>query len=139
MIDSFQGQYRFLSNFFAAPIVYKDKIYPTSEHLFQALKTTEGAEREWVRQAKTAGQAKHRGKIISMREDWDAVKVDIMRDVLKLKFSQNPDLAARLLETGDEELVEGNTWGDVEWGVCNGVGQNKLGILLQELRKTLSD
>ncbi|MHA2279945.1 MAG: NADAR family protein [Promethearchaeota archaeon] len=131
------GQYRFLSNFWLAPIVYKNEEYPSSEHLFQALKTLSATEREWIRTSATPGQAKRRGKEITRRPDWEEVKDDIMRNVLRLKFAQNPALGQLLTDTGDQELVEGNTWGDVEWGVCNGVGKNKLGLMLQEIRKDL--
>lgn len=137
MIDSFEGEYRFLSNFYSAPIKYHGMIYPSSEHLYQALKTLDLTDRTWIKNAETAGQAKKRGKEVTLREDWDDIKDDVMRDILKLKFEQNPELAQKLIDTGDQELVEGNWWGDVEWGVCKGVGKNKLGLLLQELRTKL--
>ncbi len=139
MIDKFEGEYRFLSNFSKGQIEYEGEVYLTSEHFFQAAKTINDAEQEFVRIAPTPGEAKKRGKKITLREDWDEVKDGIMRKALRLKFEQNPELAKKLMDTGCQELVEGNTWGDVEWGVCFGTGQNKLGLLLQELRETLLD
>jgi predicted NAD-dependent protein-ADP-ribosyltransferase YbiA (DUF1768 family) len=59
-----------------------------------------------------------------------------MRDLLIQKFSQDPFKAA-LLATGDAYLEETNHWGDVYWGVCNGVGQNRLGHALMEIRADL--
>ena len=53
------------------------------------------------------------------------------------KFSTNESLKKRLLETGDEELIEGNTWNDTYWGVCKGVGLNKLGEILMRVREEL--
>ena len=60
-----------------------------------------------------------------------------MARVIRLKFTQHPVLAARLLQTGEEELIEGNTWNDRFWGQCQGVGENHLGRLLMELRTAL--
>lgn len=111
MIDSFKGEYRFLSNFSPGQIKHGE-VYPTAEHLYQALKTLDPEERKFVRIAPTPGEAKRRGKKITLREDWDKVKDNIMRMILALKFSQNPNLMKKLLATGDQQLIEGNTWGD---------------------------
>lgn len=137
MIDSFTGKYKFLSNFGLAEIEYKGKFYPTSEHLYQALKTSDSEEHEFVRISPTPGEAKNRGKKITRRENWDEAKDGVMKMILRLKFQQNPNLAQQLLDTGSQELIEGNTWGDLYWGKCFGNGQNKLGIFLQELRDEL--
>lgn len=56
-----------------------------------------------------------------------------MLDLQRQKYTV-PYLREKLLATGDAELVEGNTWGDRFWGVCNGVGQNWLGRLLMQVR-----
>lgn len=39
---------------------------------------------------------------------------------------QNEELKQKLLATGNEELVEGNNWGDTFWGMVNEVGENHL-------------
>lgn len=57
-----------------------------------------------------------------------------MRELLKQKFAKEP-FRTWLLNTGNEQLVEGNTWGDTFWGVCNGKGKNYLGALLMEIRE----
>lgn len=59
-----------------------------------------------------------------------------MKDLLECKFSQNPALKIKLIQTGNKKLIEGNTWGDVFWGVSsrNGKGKNVLGQLLTKLR-----
>jgi ribA/ribD-fused uncharacterized protein len=86
-----------------------------------------------------AGQSKKLGKRVELRPDWEDVKIDIMRQVLKSKFTQNPELKAQLIATGDAELIEGNNWNDRFWGVCRGKGQNHLGKLLMEVRAELMD
>jgi predicted NAD-dependent protein-ADP-ribosyltransferase YbiA (DUF1768 family) len=57
-----------------------------------------------------------------------------MRECLVAKFGQNPELMQLLKDTGDSILIEGNSWGDQFWGVCNSVGKNWLGKLLMEIR-----
>jgi hypothetical protein len=79
---------------------------------------------------------------ISLRPDWEKIKVDVMRTGLMLKFT-DAALAEKLLATGDEELVEGNWWHDNTWGNCHCPqcsrvgGRNLLGMLLMEVRKEL--
>jgi len=135
VIDSFRGQYDFLSNF--SPYGFCDnegKYYKTVEHFFQSQKTKDFEEREKIRKAKSPKQAKARGRKVKLRKDWDEIKDRIMYTGLKLKFHQNPDIKEKLLETGNCMLVEGNWWGDTYWGICNGNGENKLGKLLMLLR-----
>lgn len=137
MIDSFRGRYGFLSNFYrhARPIRLLDGSECfTVEHAFQAMKTHDPGERRRIVAAKTPGKAKALGRRATLRPDWDREKLGIMREVLRLKFQNNPELKDKLLETGDAELIEGNTWGDTFWGVCRGRGENHLGKLLMELR-----
>ena len=55
------------------------------------------------------------------------------------KFTQNEELKEKLLATENEELVEGNTWHDTYWGVCNRRGKNKLGKILMRIREELRD
>ena len=62
-----------------------------------------------------------------------------MYDVCKAKFTQNPNLAQLLIETGDATLIEGNNWDDVVWGVCNGVGENRLGKILMQIRTEIKE
>lgn len=133
VIDSFSGSYRFLSNFYPCPIVYENDLYPSLEHAFQAAKTTDSKEREWVRSARQPGEAKRRGRKVTKRSEWDDIRVNVMRELLLQKFN-NPELRQRLLNTGEAQLIEGNNWGDVFWGVCRGRGENWLGKLLMEVR-----
>lgn len=135
-ITSFHGPYRFLSNFYPAPVMLDGFVYPTVEHAFQAAKTTDPAMRWHFLRAQTPGDAKRLGRQITLRNDWESIKLQIMMDLVWLKF-QEPSLAARLVETAGRDLVEGNHWNDTFWGVCNGVGTNWLGLILMTVRDTI--
>ena len=142
MIVEFDGQYAFLSNFYPSPFVHEGIVYPTNEHFFQAMKTLDVEIRKAIAAAPTPGAAKRMGRHVSLRPDWEKIKVDVMRTGLMLKFT-DAALAEKLLATGDEELIEGNFWHDNTWGSCqcdacfNIPGRNMLGMLLMELRKEL--
>lgn len=135
MIDSFEGDYRWLSNFATAPVELDGVLYPTVEHAYQAAKTLDIHQRYRILDL-TAGQAKRYGRRVTLREDWDDIKLDIMQELLEHKFSITL-YKNKLLATGCEEIVEGNTWGDTFWGVCNGEGRNELGKLIMRVREKL--
>lgn len=136
-IERFTGDYDFLSNFYPCRIIINEHWYTTAEHAFQAQKATSEGERNWVATAPTPGGAKQRGKKVRLRDDWNKVRLDVMYQVVEAKFRQNPDLANRLIATKFEELVEGNTWNDKFWGVCNDKGENHLGKILMKVRHVL--
>lgn len=135
-IESFSGEYRFLSNFFPSEIEVEGKTYATVEHAFQALKTENPTEREIVRSARTPGQAKKLGRRVTLRPDWNTARVGVMKMLLEKKFTDKV-LRAELLATDNADLIEGNYWNDTFWGVCRGRGENWLGKLLMEVRERL--
>lgn len=131
--------YGFFSNFSRHAIYLKGKIWPTSEHYFQAQKFVGTAKEEEVRLAVTPGDAVKIGRDRNnpLRSDWITVKEDIMSNALYAKFTQHPDLRAKLLETGNAELIE-HTPNDSYWGDGgDGSGKNRLGILLMEIREQI--
>jgi ribA/ribD-fused uncharacterized protein len=139
MIDSFRGPYRFLSNFAPVPHGIRDAdfIYLTVEHAYQAAKTDSLSLRRAIATARTPGDAKRLGRHAPVREGWEEMRVPVMYGLLRQKFKPGSDLAAQLRATGDVALVEGNTWGDRFWGVCDGTGLNTLGRLLMIVRAEL--
>ncbi|MGN6106824.1 MAG: NADAR family protein [Kofleriaceae bacterium] len=137
MINSFQGSYRFLSNFWPSVVVLAGAPYPSVEHAYQAAKSNDPDFRRRVSACSTPGHAKSLGRRAALRADWESVKVATMRALVRQKFEAGSDLAAQLIATGDSELVEGNTWGDTFWGVCRGVGENWLGRILMDVRRDL--
>ena len=82
--------------------------------------------------------AKHTGRHVHLRKDWENIKYPIMEDIVRNKFQQNPDLAQKLIATGDAYLEEENTWGDRIWGTVNHLGENHLGKILMKIRTELS-
>lgn len=134
MISSFRDEYFFLSNFYPVEIKLDGIVYPNAESAFQAQKTLDVEERRKFSMLKNPVQAKHLGRKVKLRDDWEEVKLDIMTEVVSQRFLQHPHLIEMLLQTGDEELIEGNKWGDRFWGVCKGKGENHLGKILMKIR-----
>ena len=128
-ISSFQGQHRWLSNFW--PVHGS-----TAEHQYQARKTLDPRQRERILNASTPYAAKKMARSIALRPDWNEVRVPLMASVIKWKFT-DAALAQKLLATGEQNIVEGNAWGDTFWGVCRGVGENHLGEILMAQREYL--
>jgi len=136
MIDSFSGEYRFLSNFYMIDVEFEGMVYRSVEHAYQAAKSTDLSIRKHIQQFLTPGKAKRFGKSIEIREDWERVKVGIMYELIRKKFN-NEELKSKLLDTGDLWIIEGNNWNDTFWGYCNGDGRNVLGVILMNVRDEL--
>lgn len=135
-IDKFEGNFRFLSNFWPSVVQLDGVKFSSVEHAYQAAKTFDDEMRQKIKNAKTANIAKKLGQKVELRKDWESVKLDVMEKLLREKFAI-PELKQLLLDTGDAELVEGNWWGDRFYGVCDGKGLNHLGRLLMLIRSDL--
>ena len=141
MISSFTGGYKFLSNFY--PCFVYDKLkgfrYKSVEHYYQANKTSIYSEREYVAEANSPGEAKKRGNSVTLLENWNDIKTEIMLYCLLSKFSDEK-LRISVLNTNYNRLIEKNYWHDNYWGNCNCekcksiIGLNKLGKLLEFVR-----
>jgi ribA/ribD-fused uncharacterized protein len=137
VIDSFQGEYRWLSNFAPVSIVFDGVEYPSTEHAYQSAKTTDKDIRLIISQTQKAGEVKKLGRTINIRDDWDSIKYETMKKLLWQKFNKDP-YKSKLMATGEQEIIEGNWWGDTYWGVCKGVGDNNLGKLIMKIRECLN-
>lgn len=135
-ITRFEGEYYFLSNFYEHTFEFRDHEFQTAEHAYQGMKAIHPKEFHFVRKAPSPSAAKKRGQNVDLRDNWDRMKIRIMRDILEAKFS-DPDLRERLEMTYPAVLIEGNDWGDDFWGVADGTGQNWLGRLLMQVRDKL--
>ncbi len=133
-IENFRGKYNFLSNFSGHRVKYDGVTWETSEHAYQAAKTHDKDEKTMIQLCLTPGASKKAGKKITLRDDWDQVKLGIMDRIVHSKFAGNSSLTRKLLATEDAEIIEGNSWGDSYWGVCEGKGQNNLGKILMKVR-----
>lgn len=154
-IDQFRGRYEFLSNFYPTPIHYDGITYPSAEHAYQAAKCLDdssilntaigawtlaatGLELKFaIAMEPSSGKAKRMGRLLPLRPDWEQVKLDIMLQIVTLKF-KDEHLAAMLKRTAPCILIEGNNWGDTYWGVdvAKG-GLNMLGKVLMHVRDNL--
>lgn len=141
-IRNFRGEYRFLSNFYPCRITYNGYQYTNVEAAFQSEKSADLRDCSQFTSL-SARVAKQVGRSVKLREDWEQSKVDVMSDLLRVKFLSNPELLAKLLQTGDAQLSEGNNWHDNFWGDCGcercagKPGKNTLGRLLMELRGSI--
>jgi hypothetical protein len=137
MIRIFNGKNKFLSNF------HWHEGW-TVEHVFQAAKTHDHLHKGRILAAKTPKEAKKFGRGAPLRLDWEDVKEEVMLQALRQKFAI-PELRRQLLDTGYQELEEGNYWHDNEWGNCYCMkcrtiaGKNKLGILLMQVREEIAN
>ena len=144
----YEHDFYVLSNFSAFRLQWKGVNFDTSEHAYHwekfsgvdddaafAALDTQGA----IMYAPSAHEA---FKIAERRRhlrriNWDSMKVDVMRNILRAKAAQHEYVRRKLLATGDRDLVE-DSWRDDFWGWGpNRDGQNMLGKLWMEIRTEL--
>ena len=139
MIKQFRDEHIWLSNMTSVKITYKGIEYASSEHAYMSAKSDS---MEWKSRCAdsqiTAPQIKRESREIILIDDWDNIKLDVMAEVIDLKFSEEP-FKTLLLKTGDTHIQEGNTWNDTFWGVNldTGEGENNLGKIIMEKRNKL--
>jgi ribA/ribD-fused uncharacterized protein len=151
MISDFHGEHFFLSNFYPRSFSYRSPRFglhgaQSGEHAYQAEKAETLEEFQRILGLATPGQTKRAGRSVQMRADWETVKYEVMWNVLWHKFQDSALMRRDLLETGDEILVEGNTWHDNVWGDCScgrpacaSKGENWLGEQLMLIRKMIRE
>lgn len=149
-IKSFRENYSFLSNMSKVNITYDGITYPTNEHFYVAMKVEKndtinifGKEyniRKYITTIEKPGDTKKFGQTLTLRNNFDEIKLKIMEYGLRKKFNIEP-YKSKLLNTNNVELIEGNNWKDTFWGVDNytNEGENNLGKLLMKIRKELQD
>lgn len=138
-ITSFSGSFRFLSNFYHCKVIYEGIEYPSSEHAYVAAKTDNQLQKLAISEIPSASDVKRFGRQIKLKENWDSIKISIMKNIVEAKFDQNADLMKLLQETRPYELIEGNNWGDKFWGQSPlGTGRNELGKILMSVRDDIT-
>lgn len=134
-------EHGWLSNFSPHGVALDGAFWPTVEHFFQAAKFTltdpaHAALLARVQKPKEAARL-GRDRRHPLRPDWEEVKEDVMRRGVRAKFEAHAEIRGRLLDTGDEELVEASPI-DFYWGAGqDGSGKNRLGHILMETRAAL--
>jgi N-glycosidase YbiA len=141
MIRKFDKAYKWLSNFAPCTIVLNGITYPSVEHAYMSAKSDDV---RWYLKCTDdrikPGTIKKLSRGILLVSNWDSLKIEVMRECLNQKFSQEP-YKTLLIETGDVFIQEGNFWGDTFWGVDleTGEGENNLGKLIMEVREKLKN
>jgi ribA/ribD-fused uncharacterized protein len=130
-----------LSNFSAFSLLWDGKRFDTSEAAYHYEKFPGNQRlRTLIRVAPSAHAAfklaeREKGKV---RPDWKAVRLDVMRRIIREKTTQHEYVRRKLLATGNRLLVE-NSWRDNFWGEGpDGDGENWLGRLWMEHRDELT-
>ncbi len=140
-IYGFQGEYRWLSNFWILPepIMVQGIPFNHTEALYVVRKCgiVERGTMEMLASL-TPGECKKWGQEVPMAKSWAYNRVGMMRNILVKKF-EIPEMREKLLATGDAEIVEANRWGDTFWGVdeATGEGLNTLGKLIMGIRESI--
>jgi len=140
VIKEFQGGYRWLSNFAAVSIATGGYVFPSVENAYMAAKNNDVDWKEYCAAETNPAHVKSESRKVKLIDNWNVLKLDVMLELLRIKFS-DPSMKAKLLATGNRELQEGNKWGDTFWGVDLRVsphkGHNNLGKLLMKVRSEL--
>lgn len=148
------AEYEFLVNAYPTRLEksfeFEGLKYRNFETAYQAAKLEKESDRSMVSHMRP-DEAKHFvSKSGKLRKDWEkplkksspsplctSLKDEVMYRLLLIKFTQYPDFRDQLVATGDAEIIKINQSGDCYWGVCNGVGQSKIGKMLMEIRSLL--
>lgn len=136
--------YGAFSNLYRREIEFEGEKFATSEHAYQAGKARKPEVRKWLMEAPSPAllaMAAHGLYVWDINSDWSKIKFERMKRVLQAKFTQHEDLRQLLLSTGTARLVESATVNNAVnrlWGEVGGVGENKLGELLMEVRTELA-
>jgi len=139
MIKEFQGEFRFLSNFTDVEIEFEGRTFPSVEHAYMSAKSDDEHWKDFCSQKEIpAGTVKRKSKNITLVNNWEVKKVDIMKILIRQKFNKQP-FKNLLLSTGDQIIQEGNNWNDKFWGVClkTNQGENYLGKIIMKIREEL--
>ena len=143
----------FLSNFHAAPMTVNDEQYNCVEQFYMAAKAEKFDDREALQKimaSSNPNEINFLGKNVKnfKQNIWNEISYEIMKKGVRAKFTQNPQLATFLENTGKTQIGEGSEK-DMTWGTGVSVfhqdafntdkwkGKNHLGKILMEIRNAL--
>jgi ribA/ribD-fused uncharacterized protein len=119
----------------------ESKEWPSIEHYYQAMKFSSDDDQEKIRLAQNPQQARKlgRSRFKKIRADWERVKTIYMTRAVYTKCRTYPQIADKLLATGEELLVENSQY-DYYWGCGRDRrGSNHYGQVLMNVRKKLDE
>lgn len=143
-ILEFKEEYRFLSNSYNSPVTYKGLTFPNVEAAFRAQKCTDEEDKLKYTKADNPDFTDLMSKKTDSNTDIEPKNSHLMYEILLAKFS-NPELQQKLLSTGYDKLINGNTYHDNYWGNCtckkcrDTEGSNRLGSNLMLVRNYYRD
>jgi len=135
-------EYKEFTTYFPVNLAINDKVWPSVEHYFQAMKFPDNAEfQERLRLTDKPAEVKRLAKTMeqTQRPDWNTYRDEVMYIALKEKFSgTHPELKAKLLSTGNAIIRDGSPQ-DNYWGIGRSKkGKNRLGVLIMKVRDELA-
>lgn len=138
MISEFKEKYRWLSNFSPVIVKFRGRNYPSVEHAYMSTKSHDKKWKDFCADPNnSAAEVKKASKDIELSDYWELEKLNVMWECLEKKFTQQP-YKSLLLDTGNQNIQEGNYWGDEFWGVNlktePNKGENHLGRMIMQLR-----
>lgn len=129
--------YGYLNNYYPARMYIYNQYWDNVEAAYQSQKTLNPAEKNKIWACSSAKEARSVGQFIALRPDWEDVKISIMTECVLAKFFQNPDIRQKLIDTGNQEIIEDSPIDDFWGSGKNEDGQNNLGKILMKVREML--
>ena len=134
-------KHSYLSNFYLCPVFYKGLLYRSSESAFQAQKCRdESLKRRFSYGGEWSSpiDSKNHGNEVELVDNWNDIRDRIMFEVVLSKFVQNKDIGDKLIDLRHYNIEEANGHGDTYWGTVDGIGENKLGLILDSIADILT-
>ncbi len=142
MIHTFKDENRWLSNMVLVNVHFNGLTYKSVEHAYQSAKSDSLDWKLFCFSEESPYKVKIKSNDITRVNEWDDIKINVMEFLLNQKFRQEP-FKSKLLATGDENIQEGNEWGDTFWGVdlktSPNIGENHLGRLIMKIRDKIKE
>ena len=129
---------------------YKGYTYPTVEHAFHAQKIdpkdsqldaykTKLSDKDLKpsEAKKIGGKRSFKENNYKFRNDWDKIKLKLMKEITEEYYKENPKFLTKLKETGNKELLHTGPRIDKFWGITKDGGENHHGKILMEIRDNM--
>jgi len=143
MVGFYEREFYVFSNFSSFQVEWMGYLWPTSEHAYQAARFFDSSPQydQKIKDTRSAHEAFEiaQGNKQYQRDNWEAIKKEVMLEICRHKLQQNPYVWHKLELTNDEHLVEDSPvdsfWG---WG-ADRQGRNELGKVWMKLREEVQN